>query len=334
MQEVLKNNGYTGRKIEPRFFTQGSWAYKTLNRPCHTPPQQSDVDDGAYLPLSIMKGTSRPSIASAILFSAAEKTLEPLVLSKHWKLITDKPTCIRVEISNLAHIDIPLYSIPDEEFVQMQLAAESRGYDSVHKAFAMDQRDSWSVLPTDKVLLAHREKDWIQSDPRPVKDWFVEQIEDRGEQLRRVVRYLKAFRDKQWSSGGPSSILLMAAATPIFENRDGRDDLALLDVVAKLPEVLRDGVVNPVDTKESLTERLGVEEVEIAAKKFEMLHQYLSGSIHATDSSQACLWMRDMFGSRFPNRPDLVKLVSVAATISATPAQVGPNELVGRTKAG
>ncbi|WP_327211829.1 MULTISPECIES: cyclic GMP-AMP synthase DncV-like nucleotidyltransferase [Pseudomonas syringae group] len=44
---VLREQGYEGAVPKPRFFTQGSWAYKTLNSPAHMPPQQSDVDDGA-----------------------------------------------------------------------------------------------------------------------------------------------------------------------------------------------------------------------------------------------------------------------------------------------
>ena len=52
---ALREKGYTGRVCDPKFYIQGSWAYKTLNRPCQTPPQQSDVDDGVYLPLSIIE---------------------------------------------------------------------------------------------------------------------------------------------------------------------------------------------------------------------------------------------------------------------------------------
>ncbi|MFW8303973.1 cyclic GMP-AMP synthase DncV-like nucleotidyltransferase, partial [Klebsiella pneumoniae] len=42
---VLRVNGYTEDVPQPRFFTQGSWAYKTLNSPARR-PQQADVDDG------------------------------------------------------------------------------------------------------------------------------------------------------------------------------------------------------------------------------------------------------------------------------------------------
>lgn len=126
----------------------------------------------------------------------------------------------------------------------------------------------------------------------------------------------------------------MAAASPLFEKRDQRDDLALLDVVAALPEKLRAGVNNPVDESESLTDRLGKAAVEEAATAFEELEAMLRGATSAGDPSQACIWMQREFGPRFPNRPDRVKVVSAAATIAATPSTAGPSELVGRTKAG
>lgn len=331
---VLRAGGATTNVPEPRFFTQGSWAYKTLNSPSQQ-PQQADCDDGAYLPLSfVAQAARRPSVASTIYFKAAEAALTPLVAQRGWTLITSKETCVRVEISQTAHIDVPLYAIPDDEFAKLTTAALREGFDSVSKAMAFAERDAWTKLPRDSVLLAHREKDWIESDPRPVKDWFLGEVEVKGEQLRRVVRYLKAYRDWQWQSGGPASILLMAAASPVFERRQGRDDLALLDVVTRLPQELRKGVCNPVEKDESLTKRLGNAGVEEAARKFEELEKNLRGALDAGSPSQACIWMRQQFGSRFPNRPDRVKLVTVAATIAATPAMAGASEIVGRTKAG
>lgn len=330
---VLRASGYTEAVPQPRFFTQGSWAYKTLNSPAR-PTQQADVDDGCYLPLSFVSQTKRPSTAATVFFAAAEEALKPLVEERRWKLVTDKPTCIRIVIAPYAHIDIPLYAIPDEEFVTLKASMERYGYDSPTEAVKMAERDAWTALPADKVLLAHREYNWMPSDPRAVKEWFLGEVEAKGEQFRRVVRYLKAFRDWRWSSGGPASILLMAAAAPLFEKRDRRDDLALLDVVAALPARLRTGVNNPVDESESLTERLGQAGVEDAAKAFEEFEKVLRGATDAASPAQACIWMRGEFGPRFPNEPDRVKVVSVAATIAAAPATAGPSELIGRTKAG
>lgn len=189
-------------------------------------------------------------------------------------------------------------------------------------------------MPTNKVLLAHRDEDWKPSDPRPVKDWFVGEVEAKGEQFRRVVRYLKAFRDWRWESGGPSSILLMAAAAPLFEKRERRDDLALLDVVAQMAARLRSGVCNPVDEGESLTVRLGGQKVEEAAQAFESLEKVLRATVAAGSAEQGCVWMQREFGPRFPDEPERVKTSTVAQTIMATPAAAGPSELVGRTKAG
>lgn len=330
---VLKANGYTESVPQPRFFTQGSWAYKTLNSPAQH-PQQADIDDGCYLPLSFVTQTKRPSVAASVFFAAAEEALKTLVEERQWKLVTEKLTCIRIEIATYAHIDIPLYAIPDEDFAVLKASMEQRGYDFLSEALNMAEQDAWTALPADKVLLAHRECDWMPSDPRPVKEWFLGEVEAKGEQLRRVIRYLKAFRDWTWSSGGPASILLMAAAAPLFEKRDRRDDLALLDVVAALPARLRAGVNNPVDESESLTERLGGTGVEEAAKAFEEFEKVLRAATDAGSPSQACIWMRSELGPRFPNEPDRVKMVSVAATIAAAPAEAGPSELVGRTKAG
>jgi len=331
---VLKSKGITSDAPQPRFFTQGSWAYKTLNAPAQN-PQQADLDDGCYLPLSFVAQSTRPSIAATVFFAAAEEALVPLVKDRRWKLVTDKPTCIRVEISKYAHIDVPLYAIPDNEFATLtKAAAQDHGFYSLQEAVRKAERDAWMALPKNSVLLAHRECNWMESDPRPVKEWFLTEVDARGEQLRRIVRYLKAFRDWQWASGGPSSLLLMAAAVPLFEKRERRDDLALLDVVTALPARLRGGVNNPINDRESLTERLGEELVEEAAKKFEAFEKVLRGALNATNEAQACSWMINEFGPRYPDRPDRVKIVSVAATIAAAPAIAGPSELVGRTKAG
>ena len=284
--------------------------------------------------MSFVAQTKRPSSAAAVFFAAAEEALRPLVEVRDWKLVTDKVTCVRIEVSELVHIDIPLYAIPDEEFAILKASVERYGFDSLTEAAINAQHDTWTALPSDKVLLAHRESNWVASDPRPVKEWFLGEVSAKGEQLRRVVRYLKAFRDWKWSSGGPSSILLMAAATPLFEKRDRRDDLALLDVVSAIPAKLREGVKNPVDESESLTDRIGRAGVEEAAEAFEEFEKLIRGAVDASNPSQACTWMKREFGPRFPYEPDRVKVVSVAATIAATPAAAGPSEFVGRTKAG
>jgi len=342
MPLIYREQGGEGKPPTPRFFTQGSHAYKTLNAPAK-PPQQADIDDGCYLPLSFLAQTERPSVAADVFFRIAEVALAKLCEERDWQLST-KPTCLRIQISKRAHIDVPLYAIPDDEFKTLSKALEARhGYalDSVRGA-----TDSWDELPQGKVLLAHREEGWTYSDPRPIKEWFTDQVEKKGEQFRRVVRYLKAYRDWTWTSGGPSSILLMAAAAPIFQKIDRRDDAALLQVVERLPGELRKGVSNPRNPNESLTDRLRKSDpsrdmVEEVARQFERFGRELQAILDASHAGQACTWMQQLFGDRFPNRPHRVKSLatpvaagSVAAAIAASPAIAGASEIVGRTRAG
>ncbi|MNL02789.1 Cyclic AMP-GMP synthase [compost metagenome] len=345
--------GLPGKAPQPRFFTQGSWAYKTLNAPCQ-PPQEADIDDGCYLPMTfVTQQTKRPSVAAEAFFRIAEDALAPLVKAKSWRFGGVKPTCIRIHISTSAHIDVPLYAIPDDEFEKLKksMALEARAMDS---ATLNDSIDRWDTLPLDQVLLAHRDENWMPSDPRPLNDWFIDQVEVQGRQLRRVIRYLKAFRDHQWKSGGPASVLLMAAAVPLFQQEIGRDDLSLLNVAKGIPRALRTGVSHPTDESESLTDRLrkaglaeGRDLVEEAAMKFDQFASVLEATLAASDAVQGVIWMRGQFGHRFPNRPDRVKIsvaaTSVAATtatagvasvIASTPAKAGPTPLVGPTHAG
>ena len=328
---VLNNQGYEGEVPQPKFFTQGSWAYKTLNAPAQE-PQQADLDDGVYLPMTFMKQTKKPSIAASIFFAAAEEALAPLVRIRGWTLNKNKDTCIRIVLSKYAHIDIPLYAIPDDQYLLLKASMESLALDSLNESVFRAQADSWATLPHDEVLLAHRTENWKKSDPRPLHVWFVSEVERHGLQLQRVVRYLKAYRDWRWTEGGPSSILIMAAAVPLFKKSEGRDDIALLDVVSGIPASLRAGVVSPTDESESLTARLGPEKVEEAALAFETFEKYLRGAIDSSSPEVACKWLIEKLGDRFPNEPTWIRVATVKETIKSVAPVAGASVLVGNNK--
>jgi hypothetical protein len=333
-ENLPKALGKAGHNIvvRPRFFTQGSYAYKTLNGPAQ-PPQQADIDDGAYLPLSFVSATGKPSVAAAVFFLATEQVLSVLAAQRGWHLITDKPTCVRVQVATFAHVDIPLYAIPDTEFHTLKEARAARSMVGGDLSEHMDSEDTdvWEKLPKDSVLLAHREHDWMKSDPRPVREWFLNEVKEQGEQLRRVVRYTKAFRDWRWPSGGPSSILLMAAVALVFDSRERRDDLALLHVVERLPRTLRAGVVNPTASDESLTDRAGEDCVEDTAIAFEELAVALKSALSDLPE-KACERMRAHLGNRFPCEPLRVKRDTVEERVRAIPPQQVATPLVGRTR--
>ena len=347
IQKKAKDAGQVHIEVpEPRFFTQGSWAYKTLNAPCRA-PQQADLDDGVYLPFSYIE-SQPPAQMSALLFEAVEEVLSELADDKGWEIDTSNDNCTRLIIDSDKHIDVPVYSISDGEFATLvnasmemyRLGLEHATFDSAYSEERADEQE-WHLMPTEGVLMATKNRGWQDSDPRPVRDWVVEQVELKTEQLRRVMRYLKAWRDfQEWDKDDPKSILLMVAADTAFDIAiEKRDDLALLKVLQRLPDILRGTVINPatidkpLDEQEDLAKRLdnkGIREdvitrIEHFAKRLE----------YAIDTcgvpSKACEILIELLGKRVPNDPDRVTQSTVQSQPAQKTAAVSP---IGKATAG
>jgi hypothetical protein len=331
-----------GILLTPRFFTQGSFAYKTMNHPAWLPPQQMDMDDGAYLPITFVKGV-KPSIAAAMFFEIVDSALAELIREQGWHSLVKKPTCSRVVLNARAHIDIPLYAIPDAEFEQL---SKSMALDhAIAKIdedidFMRSRRDNWALLPSDKVLLAHREEDWKQSDPRKIHDWFMNAVEFYGEILRRQCRYLKAWRDHQ-QLDHVSSITLMVFAWQVFEeigvaNVPQRDDLMLLAIARRLADLMAQPISNPAEPSEQLGASWSHAERHDAIKQAGKLLERLDMAINACYLPEvAVARMRSIFGGRVPNRPDLVGVQAAAkAEVRAHERIYTPAPLVGRSISG
>jgi len=326
--------------VSPRFYTQGSFAYRTINRPAHPPSQQKDLDDGVYLPLTFVKEGTRPSQAAEVYFRFIDEILQALCRARRWGFDT-RPTCARVTIAPDAHVDIPLYAIPDAEFRKLSKAlavafTEDAAYDFMNAR--RSKTDNWDALPSDQVLLAHREDDWKVSDPRKIHEWFLAAVERHGEQLRRMSRYLKAWRDEKGDQiGGLSSICLMACVFETYEASRGlasRDDRALLDVARALPRLLEGPVLNPADRSEVLCARLSREERQMAITLAGALASDVDAALRAGSPQDSITFLRSSLGVRVPNRPDLVAAESVVATVRREAPRIVPAPVVGRSVSG
>jgi hypothetical protein len=325
-----------GVTVRPRFFMQGSYAYRTINDPCWTPPQQMDLDDGAYLPMTFVQGEQRPSVAAAAFFKLVDSALEKLAKEEGWKFVK-KPTCARLVISSTAHIDVPLYAIPDAEFEKLEKKA--RTVDGIALDARADSVDRWDALPSDCVLLAHREDDWISSDPRKIHDWFTDAVQLYGPALRRVCRYLKAWRDHNRPHlDDVSSILLMVCAWEACEdlgrpNVPGRDDLALLGVAERLPRLLAGPIYNPTDRDERVDARLSDASRRMAIDMAKKLDGELTEIVEKCfDPNQAIERLRGLFGERIPDQVGLVDVTKAAhAEVRSHAPRIAAAPAVGRS---
>lgn len=350
LAEKSGNTRATGVKgASPRFFTQGSWAYKTLNSPCKTPPQQADLDDGAYLPFSYVEKTP-PHAMSELLFACVEELLEEIADEKGWEVCNKNDNCTRVILSDDKHIDVPVYSIPDDEFVTLSAKLESAqnrviaANESLDRIFATDSDRAYAILESldeqqwddmpEGVLMATKDRGWVESDPRPIRDWVTEQVKTKGEQLRRIMRYMKAWRDHEnWEYDDPKSILLMVAADMAFQaEKPKRDDLALLEVLQKLPSILQGRVINPAtldkppEEQEDLAARLDKKGIrQDVIQRLERFHSNLQMAVSNSPSAvYSCDTLIHHLGDRVPNQPARVTRDTVHASSAQKTEAVPP----------
>lgn len=291
----------------PKFKMQGSFSYHTCNQPAHVPPQEIDLDDGLFMPVSyFQKGADKsPVIQSTAYFFIIERILAPLCEKKGWQLVTDKPSCIRVKIDDAMHTDLALYSVPDVDFQRILKDAQNRGVDFA--AELMMEDIAYKMLSQDKIMLAHRNEGWKKSDPRKLEDWFIDAVKEYGEQVRTVSCYLKGWKDFQWPEGRLASIALMAAVVSVFEKASAeiasdRDDLALLRVAEDLPDFLANKIPNPVVEGERLDQGWSVEERSDFVGNAKMLAERLADALtQSADRAVAYEALQEQFGGRIPD---------------------------------
>lgn len=265
-----------------------------------------------------------------------ETALGELADEEGWTLVKDKPTCVRLVISRDGHVDVPLYAIPDGDFRHL---VEAR---NMEKSATFDAKvDSWDALPSDAVLLAHREKDWVESDPRKIFDWFVDAVSLYQERLRHDCRFMKAWRDNhRLDEDGLTSINIMACVWKAYEVIRGpflptRADERLLRVVEKMQGFLANDVRIPPCGDENIN-RMTAEQRKKVVGKLKDLEATLRETVtKCDDKDRAVDLLRAGFGSRVPKRPDLVIIqASPAVTVLSEPKRTVPAPEVGRSVSG
>jgi hypothetical protein len=181
----------------------------------------------------------------------------------------DKNTCVRVRYAGQYHLDLPAYAELNDVY---------------YLAIKGEQR-------------------WYESDPKALTVWFVDKVKSEGEQLRRLVRYLKAWADFQKGRKGKmvNGLILTVLASDYYVTSE-RDDVALAETAKAISENVETffTVYNPVDSKEKLTDRL----TDVQKKRFQNAISALAtdaaDAITNDDASEAADLWRRQFGDRFP----------------------------------
>jgi len=181
----------------------------------------------------------------------------------------NKRTCVRAQYAGQYHVDLPIYARYYGDF-----------------------------------LLAEKgTKGWHPSDPKALTEWFIENVKQHGEQLRRIVRYLKAWADFQSGRRGKmtNGLILTVLATRHFKSNE-KDDVSFAGAVYSISNTLNfvSSVYNPVDNNEDLTSRLTDAQKARFQEAVSDLDSDAEIAVAANDREQASKLWRGQFGDRFP----------------------------------
>jgi len=206
---------------------------------------------------------------------------------------TDKRTCVRVRYAGQYHVDLPAYAELNDAYMLAEKGA----------------------------------KGWHGSDAKAVTNWFKEEVKEQGDQLRRIVRYLKAWSDFQAGRRGkmPSGLILTVLAVQNMHKSE-RDDVSLANVALAISDSVNPifYVYNPVDIDEVLTERLSDAQKSRFQEAISDLASDAADAIDTDDCEKASALWRQQFGDRFPavkekgkdsqKQEDVAKLIAAYVT--------------------
>jgi len=180
----------------------------------------------------------------------------------------DKETCVRVQYAGQYHVDMPSYATKEEIY-----------------------------------YLSKKKGGWSESDPKAITDWFKGEVGEHGEQLRRMVRYFKAWADFQAQDRGEfvSSIVLTVFVTEEFVS-DDRDDVAMRKTADAIWNRICTGVTvkNPKDASECMSDRLSENQKVELQDAIQDLSHGAGDAISESDPGEASKTWRELLGNRFP----------------------------------
>jgi len=223
-----------------------------------------DIDDGVYL--QNLDKTNKKNWPSP---ETAHQWVFDAVDGHTDQKPIDKRTCVRVIYKGKYHVDLPIY-------------AELNG---------------------NKFHAEKGPKGWNPSDPQKVTKWFQNVIKQHGDQLRRMVRYFKAWGDYNSKDGKlPSGFIFTVLVVENLAITE-RDDVCFGKLIKALHARMLSipYVYNPVDPSEDLYQQYNDKEKRRFIDLLRRVQVAASNALTAESKKDACKnWYKE-FGDRWAN---------------------------------
>jgi hypothetical protein len=164
-----------------------------------------------------------------------------------------------------------------------------------------------------------------ESDPRAMTDWFVELV-DEDDQLRRIVRYSKAWKDYQRDRGAgvAKGLALTVLMTETFVS-DGRDDIAFTKTVSAAYSRLSSNISikKPLTPFEDLTAAWTTKQREDFLERLKQLRDRGNDALAEEDKAKAAKIWQKVLGERFPDAEPAEDTKKEKALRTSAPAIIG-----------
>lgn len=264
------------------FQSQGSFVMDTIIRPLH---DDYDLDDGLYFIGSLDRET-RPTPAEF------HKWVCQALGTSHDDIqkVVDKNACVRVQYKVGFHIDIPIYYADNVE--SPDLADKAKGWILSHPIEF--------IVWFEKIIASGFQKQFLLDSKMysQFERWTTD-IRQADHQLRRIVRYLKAWADLR-REDMPCGIIMTILAANNYYSHD-RDDIALKETLVNIQATLQ---------KEFKCERPTTpagEDLFVGYKNKDAFMKYLGyfidnakRALEEPNEKDSCAYWQRSLGDRFP----------------------------------
>jgi len=263
---------------------QGSYSMGTGIKPL-----DGDYDIDVMLLFNISKDDYKPVEVKQWVFDALNKKL--------YRTVEIKRPCVRVQYKkngeDTYHVDFAVYS-------------ERESNDDKHTYLAKGYPGS-----------ADDKKIWERSNPKELKEIINNKFTDTDEkaQFKRVIRYLKRWKDEKFSSNGncaPTGIAITALALELFKpkvkdiftsEKEINDFEALTELVKAILNrffLHRISVQLPVLPYNNLFEKMSDQQMKDMENKLKTLKSKLEEAENEVDPVDACEILQKALGNIFP----------------------------------
>ena len=253
----------------PRFYPQGSFPLQTNLNPIKKMASGGSIKEKYDLDYGVYFICPISEREKADTYHGRVNA----AVARHASEVKDKNTCVRVVYEDGHHIDLPIYWM------------ESK--DSVPK-------------------LAHKSKGFVDSDPKAFGDWVNQNIQNAGHngQLRRIIRYLKAWKDSREDDNAsiklPSGFILTILACNNYMG-DESDPVALKNTVENIENYLSRSFSCHPPTPSEGENLLAKYDQGTCLKELRTFSKNAADAVNTGSGKQPSECWTKIFGGRFPS---------------------------------